>query len=160
MSLATTDLSDDHPDEVGVLDPILMHIGTTEQFHGPARTVKCFEDNTLVRATLQEPGEGCVLVVDGGGSTRCALVGGNLAKLAEDNGWAGLVVYGCVRDRVEIEATSVGVMAIATHPKKSIKRNEGVVDIDVTFGGLTISPGAWVYADEDGVVVAPRAVHT
>ncbi|MCA9571539.1 MAG: ribonuclease E activity regulator RraA [Myxococcales bacterium] len=156
VSLLTTDLSDAFPDEVGHLDPILAHFGGEEVFHGPVRTLKCFEDNSLVRELLASPGDGAVLVVDGGGSTRCALVGGNLGALAAANGWAGVIVYGCVRDSVELADCPVGVMALAPHPRKSVKRGEGQVDLEVTFGGVTFAPGSWVYADTDGVIVAPR----
>lgn len=159
MSLATTDLSDANPDVVGHLEPVLRHFGGVIRFHGPVRTLSCFEDNTLVRAMLETDGDGAVLVVDGGGSTRCALVGGNLGVLARDNGWAGVLVNGCVRDTAELGATAVGVMALAPHPRKSVKRGWGVVDEAVTFGGVTFEPGTWVYADEDGVIVAPIPLH-
>lgn len=159
VSLATADLSDAHPDETAVLDPILGHYGGVDAFHGPVRTLKCFEDNTLVRELLLQDGGGAVLVVDGGGSTRCALLGGNLGELAERQGWAGVIVYGCVRDSLELADCEVGVLALGTHPRKSVKRGEGQVDVPVTFGGVTFAPGGWVYADADGVLVAPRALH-
>jgi regulator of ribonuclease activity A len=159
MTLATTDLSDAHDDVVGHLDPILRHFGGVRAFAGPVRTVKLFEDNALVRATLEQPGDGAVLVVDGGGSRRCALLGGNLGVLARRNQWVGVVVYGCVRDTVELAATDVGVMALAAHPRKSVKRGEGQVDVEVTFGGVTFEPGSWVYADDDGLLVAPGPIH-
>ncbi len=153
MSYATTDLSDAHPD-ADVLEPILTHFGGTKRFAGRVRTLAVFEDNGLVRAALETPGEGAVLVVDGGGSLRCALVGGNLGVLALQNGWAGLIVNGCVRDTAELGATAVGVLALAAHPRKSIKRNVGRVDEPVRFGGVTFWKGAWLAADEDGVIVA------
>lgn len=155
MSYATADLSDAHEDVVGHVTPALHHYGGVTSFHGPIRTVKCFEDNSLVKSTLQTPGEGAVLVVDGGGSLRCALVGDNLAGFARDNGWAGVVVYGCLRDAAIIRTIPVGVMALNTHPSKSVKRDEGALDLEVTFLGVTFEPGAWLYADDDGVIVAP-----
>jgi len=125
---------------------------------GPIATLKLFEDNTLVRKALEQPGSGRVLVVDGGGSTRCALVGDRLATLAKDNGWAGIIVYGCIRDSAVIAGIEVGVKAIGTTPRKSVKRGEGQQDIAVTFGGVTFEPGAHLYADADGVVVAREAI--
>lgn len=153
--IATTDLSDARP-EAQVLDPILAHFGGVERFSGPIRTLAVFEDNAKVRERLETPGDGAVLVIDGGGSTRCALVGGNLGKLAEQNGWAGIVVWGCVRDTAELGACNLGVMALAPHPRKSVKRGEGRIDVPVAFGGVTFTPGAWLVADEDGLVVTDR----
>jgi regulator of ribonuclease activity A len=152
---ATTDLSDERP-EAQVLDPILAHFGGVERFAGPIRTLAVFEDNARVRERLSTPGDGAVLVIDGGGSTRCALVGGNLGQLAVQNGWAGIVVWGCVRDTAELGACAVGVMALAPHPRRSVKRGEGREDVVVVFGGVTFTPGAWLVADEDGVVVTDR----
>lgn len=158
MSLAVTDLSDAHP-ECAVLRPSLQHFGALRRFHGPARTLKVFEDNALVRATLEQPGEGAVLVVDGGGSMRCALVGGMLGELAVAHGWRGIVVHGCVRDSQELAAQQVGVMALATHPRKSLKGAfGGQSDVPVHFLDVRIAPGDWVYADEDGVLVSPTAL--
>ncbi len=157
MTFATADLSDAHPD-AAIVDPILRDFGQVKRFSGPITTLKLFEDNSLVRAALEEPGEGRVLVVDGGGSTRCALVGDRLAALAVDNGWAGIIVYGCIRDSAVIAGTAVGVKAIGTTPKKSIKKQRGDRDIPVTFGGVTFEPGAHVYADEDGVLIAAEAL--
>lgn len=158
MSTATTDLSDAHP-EVLHVEPLLRHFGGAVAFHGPIRTVKCHEDNSKVREVLEGPGDGAVLVVDGGGSLRCALVGGMIGELAYKNGFAGVVVFGCVRDTAELAVIPVGVMALAAHPRKSDKRNHGYVDTLVTFGGVTFTPGAWLYADQDGIVVAPGAIH-
>ncbi|MGH8461994.1 MAG: ribonuclease E activity regulator RraA [Stenotrophobium sp.] len=159
MSFATTDLSDAHP-ELQVCEPLFADFGGVDKFHGPIRTLKIFEDNALVRSTLETPGKGAVLVVDGGGSMRCALVGGNLGVLAVKNGWAGIVVNGCIRDSEEISALEVGVKALATHPRKSEKGlHSGHVDKVVSFAGVTFRPGAWLYADDDGIVVADAAVH-
>ncbi|MCB9682558.1 MAG: ribonuclease E activity regulator RraA [Alphaproteobacteria bacterium] len=155
-TVPTADLSDAHADVIGYLEPLFRHYGGARCFGGPIRTVKCFEDNTVVREALEQPGDGSVLVVDGGGSLRCALVGGNLATLAHRNGWAGILVFGCVRDAVELIEAPVGVMALGTHPRKSWKRGEGEVDLEVGFAGVTLEPGAWLYADDDGVIVAPH----
>ncbi|MCB1554590.1 MAG: ribonuclease E activity regulator RraA [Xanthomonadales bacterium] len=156
MSLAVTDLSDAHPD-CAVLRPGLLHFGGLRRFHGPARTLKVFEDNALVRATLEQAGDGGVLIVDGGGSMRCALVGGMLGELAVQNGWHGIIVHGCVRDSLELAAQQVGVMALGTHPRKSMKGAfGGQADVPVQFLDATIPPGAWVYADEDGVLVSAQ----
>lgn len=159
MSYATTDLSDAHP-EVQVAEPIFADYGGVLAFHGPIKTLKVFEDNASVRAALETPGEGRVLLVDGGGSMRCALVGGNLGALAVKNGWAGIIVYGCIRDSVEIAAQDLGVKAIGTHPRKSEKGlHSAKADVPLSFAGVTFKPDAWVYADADGIVVADRAIH-
>ena len=159
MSFATTDLSDAHPD-AQVCDPIFQDFGGNKAFHGPIATLKVFEDNAQVRAALEEKGEGRVLVVDGGGSQRCALLGGNLGQLAVKNGWAGVVVYGCIRDSLEIAGQAVGVKALATHPRKSKKGlHSADRDKPVTFAGVTFKPRAWLYADADGVVVSDQPIH-
>ncbi|WP_323120733.1 ribonuclease E activity regulator RraA [Burkholderia alba] len=159
MTFATTDLCDAHEDRLAagtlrVLDPVFRSFGREARFSGPAATLKLFEDNTLVRAALEQDGAGRVLVVDGGGSTRCALVGGNLGVLAEKNRWAGIVVYGCVRDTQELSVCNLGVVALAAHPRKSDKRGAGVSDVPVTVLGTRIAPGNWIYADLDGVLVS------
>lgn len=159
-SPATADLSDAHPD-VQVCGPAFRDFGGKPAFHGPIATVKAFEDNTLVRAALETPGHGRVLVVDGGGSLRCALVGGMLGELALKNGWAGIVVNGCVRDSIELAAQAIGVKALATHPRKSEKGlHSGQADRAVEFAGVCFAPGAWLYAVRDGIVVADDAIHT
>ena len=159
-SYATTDLSDAHP-EAQVCAPLFRDFGGKRAFHGPIATVKVFEDNALVRATLETPGNGRVLVVDGGGSLRCALVGGLLGELAVKNGWTGIVVNGCVRDTVELAAQDVGVKALAVHPRKSEKGlHSAQADRVVEFAGVRFHPGAWLYADADGIVVADTAIHS
>ena len=125
-------------------------------FSGQIVTLKIFEDNSLVRTAFAENGQGKVLVIDGGGSLRCALVGDQLAILAQKNGWEGVVVYGCIRDSGDINGINIGVRALNTHPQKSIKKNVGDRDIAVTFGGVTFNPGEWLYADEDGVLVSAK----
>lgn len=156
----TTDLSDAHP-EAQVCAPLFRDFGGKRAFHGPIATVKVFEDNALVRATLETPGNGRVLVVDGGGSLRCALVGGLLGELAVKNGWTGIVVNGCVRDTIELAARDVGVKALAVHPRKSEKGlHSAQADRVVEFAGVRFHPGAWLYADADGIVVADTAIHS
>lgn len=154
MDFQTTDLCDAHGEAVRVVDPILGSYGGTSRFFGRIETLKLFEDNSLVRETLGEPGNGRVLVVDGGGSQRCALVGDQIGELAVRNGWAGVVVYGCIRDSVALGRLPLGIRALATHPRKSVKRGEGQRGLAVTFGGVTFQPGEWLFADEDGVIVS------
>ena len=154
MSFATADLCDQHDDKIKVAEPIFRAYGANFAFAGRIATVKVFEDNVLVRQALSNPGEGRVLVVDGGGSLRCALVGEQLAVLARDNGWSGIVVYGCIRDSAAIDRIPLGVRALATHPLKSIKKGAGDRNIPVTFAGVTFVPGQYLYADGDGVIVS------
>jgi len=158
MTIATTDLCDAHPADVHVVDPIFHDFGGRTAFAGVISTVKVYEDNVLVRKALEEPGQGRVLVVDGGGSQRCALLGGNIAELAATSGWVGVLLFGCVRDVRELRAANVGVKALAAHPRKSGKRGEGLRDVAVVFGGVTFVPGEHLYADEDGIVVSARAL--
>jgi len=159
MSLATTDLSDAHPD-APVLAPIFRDFGGVTGFHGRVVTLKVYEDNALVRATLETPGAGRVLVVDGGGSLRCALVGGMLAELGRRNNWAGIVVYGCVRDVAELAAEAIGIKALAAHPRKSEKGlHTGHTGRVLEFAGARIAPDDWLYADADGVLVSSVQLH-
>jgi regulator of ribonuclease activity A len=158
-TFATTDLCDANEDRLGagtlrVLAPVFRAFGRAESFAGPASTLKVFEDNLLVRAALEEKGEGRVLVIDGGGSVRCALVGGNFAMLAEKNGWAGVVVHGAVRDTAELNACNVGIRALAVHPQRSPKRGVGERDVALALPGTTVRPGEWIYADADGILVS------
>lgn len=154
MTLPTTDLTDSHPD-LPVAEPIFQSFGGVEAFAGPVETVKVFEDNVLVRATLETPGEGRVLIVDGGGSRRRALVGDILAAIAIESGWAGIIINGCVRDTAVTRTMDVGIKALAALPKRSDKFGNGQVSVPVRFAGVDFVPGEWVYADADGVVVAP-----
>ena len=153
MAIRTADLCDANED-ADVLLLRLESYGARADFAGPISTVKVHEDNVLVKAALAEPGRGRVLVVDGGGSMRCALVGDNLAAMARDNGWAGVVVYGCIRDAAQIAEMNVGVLALGTHPRKSVKHGRGDRDVEVSFGSVTFRPGAHLYADADGVIVS------
>ena len=152
---ATADLYDEHGETLRIVAPMFRDYGRVKVFAGPVSTVKVFEDNSLVRAELEQPGDGRVLVVDGGASMRCALVGDNLAALGHDNGWAGIIVYGCIRDVALMSAIDIGVKALATNPRKSMKRGEGQRGVAVRFADVLIEPGDYLYADEDGVVIAP-----
>lgn len=154
MEYATADLCDKHIDKLEVAEPIFIQFGMKSAFHGEIHTLKVFEDNSLVRAALEKDGTGKVLVIDGGGSVRCALVGDNLAELAIKNNWQGLVVFGCIRDSKQIDTMNVAIKALNTIPTKSIKRNEGQENIDVKFAGVLFKKGAYLYADEDGLVVS------
>ena len=157
MSLTTTDLSDAHP-EAQVCDPLFQAFGGRTTFSGPITTLKVFEDNTLVKQAVESPGEGRVLVVDGGGSLRCGLVGGNLAVAAARNGWAGIVVYGCIRDADELGEQPIGVRALAAFPRKSQRGlHSGQAGIPVVFASVVFREGEWLCADRDGVVVLPQA---
>lgn len=159
MTLATTDLSDAHP-QATVLAPVFRDFGGVSGFHGRVVTLKVYEDNALVRSTLETPGERRVLVVDGGGSLRCALVGGMLAELARRNDWAGILVYGCVRDVAELAAQPIGIKALAAHPRKSEKGlHSGHANRVIELEGARIAPGDWLYADADGVLVSPERLH-
>ena len=159
MELLTTDLCDAHEEMVRVVEPMFNSFGGRASFFGRIATLKLFEDNSLVRNALESAGEGRVLVIDGGGSLRRALVGDQLAALGVKNGWAGIVVFGCIRDSRAIGEMDIGVFAIDTHPMKTLKKNVGDADIPVTFGGVTFNPGEWLYADEDGVIVSESALH-
>jgi regulator of ribonuclease activity A len=158
MTIQTADLCDQFEAELRVCSPMFRSYGGHSAFGGPISTLKLHEDNGLVRKALENPGHGKVLVVDGGGSMRRALVGDQIAALAVKNDWAGIVVYGCIRDAAAIAQMDLGVMALGTHPLKTIKRNEGQSDITVSFGGIDFVPGHHVYADSDGVIVSERAL--
>ncbi|MCB9649925.1 MAG: ribonuclease E activity regulator RraA [Deltaproteobacteria bacterium] len=153
MPFKTADICDQHA-EVQVADPVFRAFGRKVAFCGPAHTLRVFEDNSLVRAALETPGGGRVLVVDGGGSLRCALVGDRLAALAVENDWAGIVVHGAIRDSADIDGMALGVRALAANPRKSVKRGDGEAGLTVTFAGVRIAEGAWVYVDADGVLVS------
>lgn len=163
MNFKTPDLLDANEDltragTVRVVMPMFQRYGARSSFSGQIVTLKLFEDNSLVREAFAEQGKGKVLVIDGGGSLRCALVGDQLAILAQKNGWEGIVVYGCIRDSGDINQIDFGVRALDTHPLKSIKKGAGDRNIDVSFGGVTFKPGEWLYADEDGIIVSPSAL--
>jgi regulator of ribonuclease activity A len=158
MSFSTCDICDANEEALAqgalaVLPPVFKRYGAHVAFSGPAVTIKVFEDNGLVRSTLETQGHGKVLVVDGGGSLRCALVGGSLAKLAEKNGWVG-VVDGCVRDTLEMQSYAIGIRALATHPQRCAIKGMGQRDVRVAIAGVAVHPDDWIYADIDGVLVA------
>jgi regulator of ribonuclease activity A len=154
MSIKTTDLCDQYASRIQVAEPIFNDYGGARTFGGKIATVKVHEDNILVHQALQEPGAGRVLVVDGGGSLRCAVVGGGLAEMAHKNGWAGILVYGCVRDSDELAQVQVAVKALGTNPLRPAKRGAGQRDLPVKFAGVTFTPGHYLYADVDGVIVS------
>lgn len=163
MGFSTCDLCDANENLIAegalaVLPPVFRSLGKRAAFAGQAATLKVFEDNVLVRTALETPGNGRVLVVDGGGSLRCALVGGNLGVLAEKNGWAGIVVHGCVRDSAELNACDVGIRALALHPQRSVRKGAGDKELQVVIAGVAVRPGDWIYADADGVLVAKTAL--
>lgn len=150
----TADLCDTHGESLQVAEPSLSSFGGLRAFQGVIRTVQCFEDNSLVREALEAIGGGAVLVVDGGGSLRCALLGDQLAALAAQNSWSGVIVYGCVRDAAALAGTAIGVRAIAANPRKSVKLGAGQRNVPVRFAGVTFTPGDYVYVDGDGIVVS------
>ena len=159
--LVTGDLCDAHKagadTSFRVLPPVFRDYGRRARFAGFISTVKCFEDNSFVKAALEEPGAGRVLVVDGGGSLRRALVGGNIAAAAAKNGWAGVVIDGCVRDSIELAQCGIGIRALALIPMPTERRNVGQRDVALHIHGVWLLPGEWLVADEDGIVVMPAA---
>ena len=161
LDFATCDLCDTHKNDTDgafrVLPPVFGDFGQLPKFCGPVSTVKCFEDNSLVKAAVDSPGQGRVLVVDGGGSMRRALLGGNLGASAAKNGWAGVVIDGCVRDVAELALCQVGIRALAAMPVPTEKRNEGQRDVPVQIQGVWVRPRDLLYADADGIVVMPPA---
>lgn len=160
MIIKTADLCDAHGDRVTIAQPLFNDYGGVRAFGGEIVTVRVFEDNVLVRGTLEQSGVGRVLVVDGGGSLRCALLGDQLAALAAGNGWAGVVINGAIRDADEIGAIQIGVKALATCPRKSVKQGRGETDVAVEFASAVFKPGAFVYADGDGLIVADEDLKT
>ncbi|MFF4889746.1 ribonuclease E activity regulator RraA [Micromonospora chersina] len=153
----TADLYDRHGDALGSCDTQLRQFGGVRAFAGPAVTVRCFQDNALVKSIVAEPGEGRVLVVDGGGSLHTALMGDLIAGTAAENGWAGVVINGAVRDVVALGTLPIGIKALGTNPRKSAKTGAGERNVPVSFGNCVFSPGAEVHSDDDGVVVLPAA---
>jgi regulator of ribonuclease activity A len=150
---STSDLWDAHSDVAGVCELQLRQFGGVTAFSGAIATVRCLEDNVLVKQRVAEPGNGRVLVVDGGGSFRCALVGDNVAGLALEHGWAGLVINGCVRDVEALGRLELGIKALGSNPRPSSKNGSGELDVPVTFGGATFVPGATLHSDADGIVI-------
>ncbi len=155
MHYLTPDLCDAYPDLIQVVEPMFSNFGGRDSFGGQIVTLKCFEDNSLVKEQIALDGKGKVLVVDGCGSLRCAMLGDMVAEQASKNGWEGLLIYGCVRDVDMLAQTDLGVQALASHPKKSEKRGIGELNVPVTFGGVTFKPGDYLYADNNGVIISP-----
>jgi regulator of ribonuclease activity A len=156
VEFTTADLCDGYPELVQVARPLFREYGGLAKFSGAVETLKVFEDNALVRETLETDGQGRVLVVDGGGSVNCALVGGRLASVAQINGWTGLLVNGCVRDCAELGQMALGIRALNSVPQRSGKQGTGERGLRVEFAGVAFYPGAFLYADADGVVLAER----
>lgn len=156
MSFKTADLCDQFGDEVQVTEPLLQDFGGKITFGGPVVTIDVFEDNGLVRQQLEEAGEGRVLVVDGGGSLLTALLGDQLATLASQNGWAGLIIHGCIRDVEAVAKIPIGVKALNTCPRSSKEEGRGTTNRPVHFAGVTFRPDQYLYADRDGVIIAAR----
>ncbi|NQU63035.1 MAG: ribonuclease E activity regulator RraA [SAR324 cluster bacterium] len=154
MSFKTADLCDEFSDQLQIASPGLTDFGGLTKFCGQIVTLKLFEDNSLVREAVATEGNGRVLVVDGGGSLRCAVLGDLLAEKAVKNGWSGLVINGCVRDSADIAGMKLGVKALASHPLKTEKRGLGDKNVVVNFCGVTFRPGEYLYADEDGIIVS------
>ena len=158
FEFATADLIDDFGDHLQSCSSQFRSFGQRRRFCGPVSTIRCLEDNKLVRTQLEQAGKGRVLVIDGGGSLRSALVGDLLAELGRNNDWSGILAFGVIRDSVQIDALEFGVKALGTNPRKSSKLGRGQVDCEVAFGDVIFSPGDWLYSDEDGVVLAEKAL--
>ena len=155
-NLPTADLIDAHGDQLQSCEAQFRQYGGRRYFHGPVRTVRTLEDNALLKNLLSGPGQGAVLVVDGGGSLRTALLGEMIAGAALKNGWAGIILHGAVRDTLALAQLDLGIKALGSNPRKSGKLATGQVDVPVEFGGVRFAPGMWVYSDDDGVVVSER----
>jgi len=158
MTFTTADLYDKYGGDLKVALSIFKDYGAKRIFHGPISTVKTYEDNSLVRTALEEPGEGRILIVDGDESLRCAMLGDMLAKLGMENGWSGIIVFGCIRDADVIATIDIGVKALNTNPRKSLKQGLGDRDIPVSFAGITFNVGEYVYADADGIIVSEKKI--
>jgi regulator of ribonuclease activity A len=157
MTFATADLIDAH-EHLQSCDLQLRSFGKSPRFFGSIHTVRCRHDNALLKSVLSRPGSGGVLVVDGDGSLHCALVGDLIAGTAVTNGWAGIVIHGAVRDTIAMATLSLGVKALGANPRRSAKAGQGQVGVPVEFGGVVFTPGHWLYSDEDGIVISPKAL--
>ena len=160
MTINTADLCDAHESSISVADPLFQDFGGIESFHGKITTVRCFEDNSLIREALKSPGASQVLVVNGGGSMRRALVGDLLAQAGAENQWAGIVVFGCIRDSRIISTIQIGCKALATTPLKTEKKGAGEKDVLVRFANVDFIPGHFLYADKDGIIVSAKDLIT
>lgn len=156
MQYVTPDLCDAYPDLVEVVEPMFNNYGGRDSFGGEIVTIKCFEDNSLVKELVEKPGHGKVLVVDAGGSFRCAMLGDMMGEKAVENGWEGIIIYGCIRDVDIVAELDLGVQALGSHPRKSEKKGIGEREIPVSFGGVTFVPGDYIYADNNGIIVSPE----
>lgn len=154
MTFTTADLFDQFEALVSSCETQLRQFGGKRAFFGAVATVRCFQDNALVKQVLSRPGDGRVLVIDGGGSLGTALMGDLIAGLAQTNGWSGVVIHGAVRDSIALGALALGVKALGTNPRKSRKTGEGELEVPVSFGGVTFTPGHWVYSDDDGLLLS------
>jgi len=156
MPFKTTDLYDDHLENLQVAAPIFRDFGGKQKFHGQIVTLKAFEDNTYLKAAFETDGTGKVLVVDSAGSMRAAMMGDVMAALGASNGWEGVVINGCIRDSADVAKVDIGVKALGTIPRKTVKRDQGVRDIPLRFADVQFNPGDFLYADEDGVVISTK----
>lgn len=154
MQFTVSDLCDANETRITTADPIFRDFGGHRAFAGLITTIRCFEDNSYLKAMLSKSGDGKVLVVDGGASTRCALLGDQVAEAAVRNRWQGIIIHGCIRDSQKIAALDIGVKALAACPKRSVKKNIGEYGINLNFAGVDFIPGHYVYADEDGIIVS------
>jgi len=156
MPFKTTDLYDDHLENLQVAAPLFHDFGGRIKFHGQIVTLKALEDNTYLKAAFETDGTGKVLVVDSAGSMRCAMMGDVMAALGASNGWEGVVINGCIRDSADVAKVDIGVKALGTIPRKTVKRDQGVRDIPVLFADVQFNPGEYLYADEDGIVTSKQ----
>lgn len=156
MKIRTTDLCDTYFPDLQIAEPIFRDYGGKLDFEGTIVTVHTYEDNVIVRKILEQPGNGRVLVIDGGGSLRRAIIGDHIAEIASNSGWAGILINGCIRDIQGLSKIPIGVKAINAIPLRPLKSSVGERDIDVTFAGVTFTPGHYLYADEDGIVVSMK----
>jgi len=159
MKYLTPDLCDQYPDLVRVVEPIFKNYGGKSSFGGQIVTIKCHEDNSVVKVTAGTAGNGKIIVVDGGGSLRRALLGDLIAENAVQNGWEGFIIYGCIRDVDAISTMNLGVKALNTNPLKTDKKGVGDLNIPVSFGGVTFNPGEYVYADSNGIIVSSKPLN-
>ncbi len=156
MPISTPDLCDQYPDTVRVLEPVFKNYGGKTSFGGEIVTIKCFEDNSRVKETAATPGRGKVMVVDGGGSLKKALLGDLIAEDALNNGWEGFIIYGCIRDVDPIGNMQIGVKALNSVPLKTQRKGVGEIDVQISFAGATINPGEYIYADRTGIITSPE----
>lgn len=156
MNISTPDLCDANPELVRIVEPLFKNFGGKKSFGGEIVTIKCFEDNSLVKENAGQNGKGKIMVVDGGGSLKKALLGDLIAETAMNNGWAGFIIYGCIRDVEQIDSMDIGVKALNSTPLKTERKGEGELNVPVTFAGVTFSPGEYVYSDETGIIVSSK----